>query len=148
MFPEIPREVRELEEVGGSQGIGTLSPQTSPDLSACGVPKPGPCPRGRLALWVTLKFDRRKPILWDSVGQDMAWGIVQRRSRLAWDVSPPLKFRAWQSGLQVSLLPSWTSADSLLLSLRWGYPLANCGEGGGELLFQPFLGHLCTQQGR
>lgn len=63
--------------MGGSQRTGTLSPQTSPDLSACSVPKPEPCPWGRLTLWVTLKFDGRKPILWDSVGQDMAGALCR-----------------------------------------------------------------------
>ena len=72
----------------------------------------------------------RTPCLWTGTEKEAVCRPAQRRSYLAWDdadidilKSPSLKFRAWLSGLQVSLL---LSADTFLPSLGWGYPLAKC----------------------
>lgn len=145
MFQQTPPGIRELEEVGSSQVTGTLSPQVS-CLSAVVSPSMDPAP-GRWP-WHSLGFGGRRPILWDlSVcGLRTQMGVVCRLRREALVLSGCVpKLRVGHSGPQVSLLPSGTTANSLLPSLGWGRPPAGCG---GELMSQAFLGHLCGRQGR
>lgn len=145
MFQQTPPGIRELEEVGSSQVTGTLSPQVS-CLPAVVSPSMDPAP-GRWP-WHSLGFGGRRPILWDlSVcGLRTQMGVVCRLRREVLVLSGCVpKLRVGHSGPQVSLLPSGTTANSLLPSLGWGRPPAGCG---GELMSQAFLGHLCGRQGR